>query len=319
MSAAYQVAEDQGYTGGLGVDVRASRFFVQMGFGEVRVDTEAVRFRNDDGNMVYRTLPRGRIVECATYPHRTNINEIREGQKIEGSEENDREGRLTYGRYWREAYFEAERLIDVENGSKWKSGLVEVKALGGLASVVYGRGTINSLFYPDGFASLPEKNVDLLRHLEGRVSELKRQKPPNVADLHYSIILQVGDELVAAARHADSVQRSRLEFTHTCMRVNPSDDLFKFGYDWVDEEMLLRTGVPRIHQDSVMTAEALKTLAEGKGQGGGSEIDVLRSEVADLKASLRKREDQIDALVNKALNLTPASEVVETPKAKPGK
>src|SRR5262249_49612725 len=159
---------------------------------------------------------------------KTNINEIREGEMIPNSEETDREGRTQYGKYWRPAWYEAERLITIEAGTSRKTGLTEITALAGLASVVYGKdGSLNSIFYPDGLDALPERNADLVAYLENRVIDLKKKKPAGVNDLHYSTVLAVGDQLLSAAYRVIGIQRTRLEFTHTCMRLSPSDDLFK--------------------------------------------------------------------------------------------
>lgn len=315
-TAAYQVAEEHLLPGATGQNIRAPRFFVQMGFDEIRVDTDAVQFRGDDGAMIHRILPRARIVPCVTYAHRTNVNEIREGEKIDGSEEVDRDGRTTYARYYRYAFYEAERLLDIENGSSRKSGLVEITALSGLASVVYGRdGSINNLFYPSGLETLPETNAELIAYLESRLASLQSAKPAGVDDLHYSTVLMVGSQLINAARRADSIQRSRLQFTHTCMHLNSSDDLFKAEYDAVDEEMLRRTGVPRIHQADVMTAEALRTLAGQKNnppQNG--DIDTLRAEIAELKRTVNKRDEQLDALIGKIVGAETETSVQKTKK-----
>jgi len=311
-TAAYQVADDSLLPGASGLDVRAPRFFVQMGFGEVRVDTDSIQYRGEDGLMVHRILPRGRIVPCVTFAQKTNIFEIREGEMIPNSEETDREGRTQYGKYWRPAWYEAERLLTIEAGTSRKSGLTEITALYGLASAVYGKnGSINSIFYPNGLDSLPERNADLMAYLEERVAELKKKKPAGVEDLHYATVLAVGDQLLNAAYKANGILRTRLEFTHMCMRLPPSEDLFKHEYDQVDEEMLVRTGIPRIHDTNVMTAEALTKLADGKS--GQSDVDLLRQEMADLKITLKKRDEQIDALIGK---ITGAPVEVVEPKAK---
>jgi hypothetical protein len=307
---AYQVAEEHLLPGAQAANIRAPRFFVQMGFSEIRVDTDAIQFKDANGQTVYRVLPRARIVPCVTYAHRTNINEIREGEKIEGSEELDRDGRVVYARYYRYAWYEAERLLDIENGSNRKSGLVEVTALQGLASVVYGRdGSINHLFYPQGLDALPETNAGLMEHLKSRVAEIRARRPVEIDELHYSTVLAVGEQLIAAVKRADEIQRARIDFTHNCMSLKPNDELFKAEYDPVDLEMLLRTGRPRIRQAEVMTAEALNKLAEREKQktngNGTDEVAQLRAEIARIAArndaladALAKRDAQFEALLN---------------------
>lgn len=259
---AYRIANESELPGDNAQSMRDPRFFVQMGFDQMRVDTNAIQYVEPDGGTVYRMLPRGRIVPCVTYAHKTNIYEIREAELIPGSEEADRDGRVSWGKYWRFAGYEAQRLTDMENSTDHRSGLVEVRGLAGLARVLYGdRGSINNLFYPQGLDNLPVTNADMVDHLRDVVRSLMAKKPEGVDDMSYRAVIGIGEELIAATLHVDTLMRERLQFTHSCMKLQPTEHGFKRRYDEVDHEMLKRTGVPEIHAAEIQTAEALHLLA----------------------------------------------------------
>lgn len=310
----YQIANESGVPGNEQVDIRIPHFFVQMGWNVLHVDSSAVRYAEKSGKsveveyetelgeikrerrpemrMVYRTIPRGRIVPCVSYQQIALLYEIPEVGLIKGSESSDPQGKQVYGKYWRWAGDEAQHLNELEEGKSRKDGLVEIKGLLGPDSVLYGQsGSINSLFFPDGFASLPEKNVDLIEHLKTRCQILKESASTELPLAYKPKLLAIGDEMVAAAELADSIQRRRLEYTHTCRKLAPSDDLFKPDYDAVDEEMLKRTGVPRIHAADIQTADALKLLSENST---GSGLDRL----------LSKQQEQIDLMRQQMENQT---------------
>lgn len=314
MALPYQIANESGVPGNELVDIRIPHFFVQMGWDVLHVDSSAVRYAEKSGKsveveyetelgeikrerrpemrMVYRTIPRGRIVPCVSYQQVALLYEIPEVGLIKGSETADPQGKQVYGKYWRWAGDEAQHLHELEDGKSRKDALVEIKGLLGADSVLYGQnGSINGLFFPDGFANLPEKNVDLIEHLKTRCQILKESTSSELPIAYKPKLLAIGDELVAAAELADSIQRRRLEYTHTCRKVPPSDQLFKADYDAVDEEMLKRTGIPRIHAADIQTADALKLLSEN---AGGSDIDRL----------LAKQQEQIDLMRQQMENQT---------------
>src|SRR5262245_16207290 len=70
------------------VNLNAHRYFVQMGWDILRVDTHAI----PNGYLL-----RGEITPCRTYSQKANIVEIREADLIPGSEVADRDGRIVYG------------------------------------------------------------------------------------------------------------------------------------------------------------------------------------------------------------------------------
>lgn len=233
------------------VQLDAPRFFVQIGWDALQVDTNAVP---------NRYFLRGEITPVRSYQCRTNINEIREGEKIAGSEEADESGRIVWAKYWRHAYYEAERLVDNENNASHKSGLVEIKSLAGMPNL-YDEVDFNALFFP-GFPALPEKNEDLLAALRQQVATLETSPANNIPAHLRTIVLSVGKELIAAVVTAQAVQHGRLQYTHSCMKLKPGDEGYKREYDAVDREMLLRTDVPEIHAAEVQTAQTLKVLSE---------------------------------------------------------
>jgi hypothetical protein len=231
------------------------RFFVQMGWAVLNTDTSAVP---------NRYFLRGEITPLRSYMAKENVYNIREGDLIPGTEERDPTGvMVVYGKYWRRAKHEAERLIDNENNATYKSGLVEVRALRE-APQLYVQVDLNALFFPEGLHNLPESNTSVIAYLRQRWIDL-REEMSNVPQQYRPIILDTLQELIGAAELADSIQRSRLQFTHSCMKLAPNDEGFKREYDIVDREMLRRTGVPEIHSTEVNIANTLKVVSEKAG------------------------------------------------------
>jgi hypothetical protein len=83
------------------------------------------------------------------------------------------------------------------------------------------------------------------------------------------ILLDLGRELVTACEVAEKIQSDRIEFSHRCMQLSPDDKsgYYKKGYDEPDEEMLVRTGKPRVGEALEVQAKALHILAEDKAAG----------------------------------------------------
>jgi hypothetical protein len=230
------------------------RFFVQMGWDVLVTDTSAIP---------NRYLLRGEITPVRSFMALENINNIREGDLIPGTEQKDPSGvAVIYGKYWRRAKYEAERLVDNENNATYKTGLIEIKALRAYPQV-YSQINLNQLFYPDGLNNLPESNQALISYLRQRYIELGGELE-NIPAQFRPVILEALQELITAAELADSIQRSRLQFTHSCMKLAPNDEGFKREYDLVDREMLRRTGVPEIHSTEVNIANTLKAMTETK-------------------------------------------------------
>ncbi len=293
----------------LGVDVHSLRFFVQMGWTRLNVDSHGVP---------NRTLLRGEITPCGSFQQKSNLLEIPEGALITGSEERDREGRTVYGRYWRPAWFEAERLLDIEAASERKDGLVEVKALSANPRL-YRELDFNEIFFPAGLGALPETNGDMLRHLEGRVAAIAADLVPAVPPYAKRDVLDIGAELITAAKLAQQLQLSRLNYTHSCMKMPPSEEQYKRGYDAVDEEMIVRTGVPRIHEADLKVATAIHTLADNQKRDGGQDAALLAMVEAqrEQNAMLKAQMEEYRELVKQLMTERSAPQMEETEAKKP--
>lgn len=235
------------------VDLNAHRYFVQMGWTSLGVDSYAIP---------NSYLLRGEITPCRTYRCKANLLEIREGELIPGSEERDKDNKLVWGSYYRYAHHEAERLLLNEARAERKAGLFEVTALNGpLGNEVYRKVDLNALYFPS-WPRLPDKNIDVIDILRARLAELKSFTPPDMPAHYLPVIFEVGEQLIEAAEHADFIQRNLLTFTHSCLKLTPKDEAYKRAYDGVDYEMLKRTGLPEVHAAEIQTAQALEKLSE---------------------------------------------------------
>lgn len=243
------------------------RFFVQMGWNVLNTDTSGVP---------NRYFLRGEITPVRSYMALENVYNIREGELIPGTEQKDPTGvAVVYGKYWRRAKFEAERLIENENSATYKNGLTEIRALREYPQV-YAQIDLNALFYPDGLQNIPETNQTLISYLRQRWLDLQNEMP-SVPQQFRPVVLDVLQELIGAAELADSIQRSRLQFTHSCMKLAPNDEGFKREYDIVDREMLTRTGVPEIHSTEVNIANTLKVVSEKAGGEAAGLADAVKA------------------------------------------
>lgn len=265
------------------VNLNAPRYFVQMGWSVLGVDSYGVP-------NAY--LLRGEITPCRTYKQKANLLEIREGDKIPGSEERDKDGREVWGSYYRYAFHEAERLVELEKRAERQTGLFEMTALNTeLGNEVYRKVNLNELFFPD-WPRLPEKTEDVINLLETRIAELKASTPSNMPAHYLPVIFEVGEQLIEAARRSDHVQRYLLAYTHTCLKMTPKDEGFKRGYDSVDYEMLKRTGIPEVHAAEVQTAQALEKLSERRDDEG------LKDLIGVLKAQAEQNGQILQMLLN---------------------
>lgn len=263
----------------------APRFFVQMGWSRLEVDTEAIPGKQ---------LLRGEITPCRSHRQKSNIYEIQEGQRIPGMDEVDKasgDNRVIWGYYWKRAHDEAERLKDIERTTDptRRMGLVEITSLAGIRSALYDQYDFNEIFYPDGLDSLPEKTSDLKAHLQARVKDIEAKPLP--AELK-PVLLELGRELIAACDIADGIQSNRIDFTHRCMQLSPDDKsgYYKKGYDEPDEEMLVRTGKPRVGEALEVQAKALHILAEDKAAGRRDDpFAGLAKAMEDQNAILREQ------------------------------
>lgn len=271
------------------INLNAIRYFAQMGWERLDVDTLGIP---------NRTLLRGEITPCRTYPQKANIVEIREADLIPGSEETDRDGRTVYGYYRRPAYYEAERLNDLETRAERQTGLVEITALKGeLGNEVYRRVDLNKLFFPS-WPDMPERNEDVIAALEARLAVLRTSAPPDIPPHYIPVILDAGAQLLEAARKADQIQRHLLTYTHSCLKLTPKDEAFKRMYDSVDYEMLARTGIPQIHSEAVQTARALEKLTERTtGADDGAVRRLLEQQNELLRQQIEQQGRTIDMLM----------------------
>lgn len=272
------------------VNLNAPRFFVQMGWETLGVDTLAIP------NM---RLLRGEVTPCRTYAHKANRVEIREGDLIPGMDEEDRDGKTVYGYYRRYAYYEAERLLELERRNERQSGLLEIKALSTeLGAEVYKKVDLNLLFFPE-WPNLPVKNEEVKALLEERMDELEAA-PSSIQPQYREIILNVGRELIAAADLAHAVQKHLLTYTHQCMKLTPKDEAFKRAYDTVDYEMLKRTGIPEIHAAEIQTAQALDKLTDARANadnGLAQVVGVMQQQMAMFQEQMAQQNKLIELLL----------------------
>lgn len=261
------------------------RFFVQMGWDVLHTDTAAVP---------NRYFLRGEITPLRSWQAREHIMNIRVGELIPGTEEKDPSGtQVIYGKYWRRAKYEAERLVDNENNATYKTGLVEIKALKDSANV-YMQLDLNAIFFPEGLDALPPTNQAMIAHLESRKPVIEAD--PHIPIQHKPIVLAVLGELIEAAKNTDTIQRSRLQFVHSCMKLTPGEEGFKREYDVVDREMLKRTQVPEVHSTDVNIAQTLAAVT----QAANKPTDTGLGELANvLKSMLEQNQQLIAALAAK--------------------
>lgn len=276
----------------------APRFFVQMVWDQMNVDTLAIP---------NRYLLRGEITPCRSFPQKSNIHEIREGERIPGMDQVDKaagDNRIVWGFYWKRAQHEADRLVEIENSkdSTIKLGFTEIKALSGYNAALYEKYDFNQIFYPDGLENLPAENLKLIEYLEKRITEIAKMDLPGELQ---AVLPALGEELIAAAKRGHEIQSSRLDFTHRCMMLSPADTsgLWKRDYDTVDEEMLIRTGKPRLNKAQETTAEALNLLAghatrqEPQNDAFAGMIAVQREQNELLRAQMENQNKLIETLL----------------------
>jgi hypothetical protein len=248
------------------VNKNAPRYFIQMGWDALGVDTHAIH------NF---QLLRGEITPCRTVEQRANYYDVPENLRITGRDTAGHDGKIAWASYYRHAYDEAERLIIEADKQERKSGLVEVKALySELGNEVYARVNFNTLFFPS-WPNLPDKHADVLVELQTRLAALKSTTPKDIHPSYLDIVFRVGDELIEATKLADRLQRDELVYTHQCMKLRPSEERYKPRYDSRDYEMLLRTGLPKVDAAEVQTATALEKLTDNSLNGSGEIKEIL--------------------------------------------
>jgi hypothetical protein len=284
-SAREAVQQTLGGTLEPGLNLSQPHYFVQFGWERMDVDTNAIP---------NRYLLRGEITPCVSYAQKSNLVEIREGELIPGSQEADKDGREVYGKYWRHAHFEAERLRNNEVATDARQGLVEIEDPDGFLDRLYKNLDLNAIFFPQGLHALPVENKALIEHLKARRDALETEQVPTMPEHFRPILLNVADQMVAAAEVADQIQRKRLEWTHTCMKLTPEDRSgnFKREYDKVDEEMLARTKTPRVHSADITTAQALDKLATPREDKSLAMLVELQAQQLEMQIQQAARDSE---------------------------
>jgi hypothetical protein len=271
----------------------ATRFFVQFGWSVMQVDTICVPNQG---------LLRGEITPLRSTPKKASIFEIPETARIPGSEMTDPSPdagdrrRPVYASYWLHAEHEANRLVDLEQqlDPTRKMGLYEIASLARMPQL-YEQLDFNNIFFPGGLYDLPESNLEMISYLTARVPEVVKQSPPEYKE----VLQQVGQEMIAAANVAQSGHLARIEFAHSCMKLSPDDKsgFYKKGYDVLDEEALLRTGVARIHDAMNATGEALKMLAAPQQDSALLQMVTALQEQNAIQAAAAARQDKLIELL----------------------
>lgn len=278
-------------------DFHRPHFFVQMGWDVLGVDTAAI----PNGYLL-----RGEITPCQSIRVKDRLPHIPEGALIAGSEERDGENRVTYGCYWKYAFFEAERLVALEASKENKDGLIEIKALHENPRL-YESVDFNALFYPQGLDRLPETNLAMAAHLRKRVGEIRANPPKDMHPYDVQTILQVGEQLAQAAEHSNRIQSARLAYTHKCLEapLNDTGGFHKLSYDSVDEEMLRRTGTPRMTEEKIRSAQAQEAMVEAvknsNSSGDGAALLQIVNVMQQQMEEMRKDREQKDELIQKLL------------------
>lgn len=240
------------------------RFFIQMGWNVLHVDTDAIPNRR---------LLRGEITPLRSYRAKDNVMSIIPGELIAGTEERDPTGtHIVYGQYWRHALHEAERLVNLETATEFKSGLIELKSLREAAQL-YDQFDLTQLIFNNTWPVLPDRNSDVLELLHSQQANLdSRELPGHIKPVLRSTYAEIMDAVIAV----DRIQNERLQLTHSKMKLSPLEPGAKHAYDLVDREMLLRTGLPEIYSTDVSIARTLELMrtreAEKPESPGMSEL-----------------------------------------------
>lgn len=249
------------------------RFFVQMGWDVLTVDTDAIPNRR---------LLRGEITPARSFQAKENIANIIPGELIPGSQETDPAGvQVLYGKYWRRAKYEADRLVANEAASEFKTGLVEIASLRNVPQI-YDQFDITQLIFRDTWPNLPDRNSDVLLFLQEQLADLPNREIPGLVR---PIVEQVYREMIGAVGIVDRIQNERLQLTHNRMKLSPLEPGAKHAYDAVDREMLTRTGLPEIYSTDVSIARTLELM---QSQRGAVQSASTGSDLSDALALISK-------------------------------
>lgn len=266
------------------------RYFVQFAWDQYDTGTNAIPGR---------FMLRGDITPCTNYRAVKFLPEIPDGQLIPGTESLDREGKQVYGKVLQYARPDAESLAlneasaDIEH----KQGIYEITTLAGLPVSDFARIEIVRVFYPNGLESLPARHGEVIAYLQAQRSAIDSRLPENLPASLRDIVHQVLNELIQAAEYANTIQKQRLEYTHRCFNVPPSDPsgLYKKSYDLKDEEMLKRTGLPRHNEAQQTTAKALELLAMDKTRDtkpADPVINLMQQQIEMMREQMENQQKQ---------------------------
>lgn len=271
-----------------------TRFFVQMGWDVLSVDTFAVP---------HARFLRGEITPLRSYQAKENIQAIIVGEMIPGSEEiGPGSTSVTYGRYWRHARHEAERLLNNENAAEYKTGLVEIQALREIPQL-YDQFDLTKFLYDGVWPDLPPRNSDLLELLQVKRETLDSRDVPGPLR---PILSNIYGELIAAVVAVDQIQTQRLQQTHNRMKMSALEPGAKQAYDSVDREMLIRTGIPEIHSTDVSVARTLELMRERSQVPAITGMEEL-TQVIKLLADQALRQEQAQQEILSKIATIPAA------------
>lgn len=309
-------------TGFLTEDINKNqpRYLVQMGWHCLSLNSPGIV-----GGRLWRAeiMP---INTAAVVEHRASVPE---SMRIPGTDHAGPDGIVALTKYRRYAWDEAERLLmEDDNAANLgrSNGLVEVKSLySDLGNRIYREINLTELFFPNWPHSLPDRNDDLIAQLMQRVEWVVDNPPAsipsNLINMVHPVLLEVGQELIEAAKFAGRLQRNEIMQTHLKMKLPRTDKGHKQQYDPRDFEILTRTGLPPLDQHEVTQAEALQKLTDNS-LNGSTQIQSLLEQNAQMMQMIAAQNAQTQQLLQVLLaDRLPKtdSEEEKTPKGSKGK
>lgn len=256
------------------IQLDETRFFIQTGWNVLQVDTHA--FPNS-------RLLRGEITPLRSWQHKEGIEYIIPGALIPGSEEADsRDGRVRYGRYWRHAQQEAERILALETASEYKSGLTEIVCLRPIPQL-YDQVDLSQLIWNRPLSELPASNKDLLALLAANQQSMSNN---SIAPALIPIFNALFNEIAEIITKTDQIQVQRLQLTHNQLKMNPNDPGAKRAYDEVDREMLVRTGLPEMYSTETSIARTLDLMQQRDSLAAPTDLTQAIASLAETQQAI---------------------------------